>query len=110
MRIVVVLPAPFGPRKPKISPSFTCRSTPRTASTMPLRPLKLLANPFVSIIAILITPFCLFVLSVFIVRGKGVNCRHPFRVIEVIVQSKKDKGKGIKYALYFIPYPLSLLL
>src|SRR4026208_2410133 len=30
-RIVVVFPAPFGPRKPKISPSLTTRST----STMP---------------------------------------------------------------------------
>ena len=31
--IVVVLPAPFGPRKPKISPRFTSSETPRTAST-----------------------------------------------------------------------------
>ena len=31
--IVVVLPAPFGPRKPKISPRFTVKLTPRTAST-----------------------------------------------------------------------------
>src|SRR6185437_13984889 len=30
---VVVFPAPFGPRKPKISPSATLRSTPATAST-----------------------------------------------------------------------------
>ena len=34
IRSVVVLPAPFGPRKPKISPSATARSTPRTASTV----------------------------------------------------------------------------
>ncbi len=27
VRIVVVLPAPFGPRKPKTSPWATCRST-----------------------------------------------------------------------------------
>ena len=33
IRSVVVLPAPFGPRKPKISPVPTSRSTPRTAST-----------------------------------------------------------------------------
>ena len=38
MRSVVVLPAPFGPRKPKISPRATCRLTPRTASTAPPRP------------------------------------------------------------------------
>jgi ABC-type multidrug transport system ATPase subunit len=31
--IVVVLPAPFGPRKPKISPGATSKSMPRTAST-----------------------------------------------------------------------------
>src|SRR5690349_3831593 len=36
IRTVVDLPAPFGPRKPKISPSFTFRSTPRTASIPPL--------------------------------------------------------------------------
>src|SRR5512142_521866 len=31
--IVVVLPAPFGPRKPKISPRFTSKLTAFTAST-----------------------------------------------------------------------------
>jgi hypothetical protein len=31
--IVVVLPAPFLPRKPKIDPSGTRRSSPRSAST-----------------------------------------------------------------------------
>ena len=29
--IVVVLPAPFGPRKPKVSPLATSKSMPRTA-------------------------------------------------------------------------------
>ena len=33
MRRVVVLPAPFGPRKPTTSPSSTSRSTPSTATT-----------------------------------------------------------------------------
>jgi hypothetical protein len=33
--IVVDLPAPFGPRKPKISPDSTRRSTPREATTSP---------------------------------------------------------------------------
>ena len=37
MRRVVVLPAPLGPRKPKISPASTSRSTPFTASTALLR-------------------------------------------------------------------------
>src|ERR1700677_3007119 len=36
--MVVVLPAPFGPRKPKISPRRTSSEMPRTAST--LRPVK----------------------------------------------------------------------
>ena len=35
MRTVVVLPAPFGPRKPKTSPRTTVRSMPRTASIPP---------------------------------------------------------------------------
>ena len=35
IRSVVVLPAPFGPRKPTISPGSTTTSTPRTASTGP---------------------------------------------------------------------------
>src|SRR5438270_732590 len=40
MRRVVVLPAPFGPRKPRISPSRTVRSIPRTASLAVLRELR----------------------------------------------------------------------
>ena len=35
MLIVVVLPAPFGPRKPNTSPAATSKLTPRTASTSP---------------------------------------------------------------------------
>src|SRR5207245_277501 len=41
MRSAVVLPAPFGPRNPKISPALTFRSTPATASTTPRRLAKL---------------------------------------------------------------------
>ena len=33
--MVVVLPAPLGPRKPTISPRATARLTPRTASWLP---------------------------------------------------------------------------
>src|SRR5246127_3419268 len=33
--IVVDLPAPFGPRKPKVSPAATSKSMPRTASISP---------------------------------------------------------------------------
>ena len=39
IRTVVDLPAPFGPRNPNTSPAATSRSTPRTASTVPPRPL-----------------------------------------------------------------------
>src|SRR5688572_20598228 len=35
MLIVVLLPAPLGPRKPKTSPGGTVKDTPRTASTSP---------------------------------------------------------------------------
>ena len=35
MLIVVLLPAPLGPRKPKTSPGGTVNDTPRTASTSP---------------------------------------------------------------------------
>ncbi len=35
MRMVVVLPAPLGPRKPKHSPSWTSKSTPSTAVRSP---------------------------------------------------------------------------
>src|SRR5579875_798500 len=35
--IVVDLPAPFGPRKPNVSPAATSKSMPRTASISPYR-------------------------------------------------------------------------
>jgi len=35
MRIVVVLPAPFGPRKPKTVPGSTFRFNPSSARTGP---------------------------------------------------------------------------
>src|SRR5437867_1901402 len=47
MRMVVVLPAPFGPRKPTISPTSTRNEMPRTASTAP----KVLVRSRTSIIA-----------------------------------------------------------
>src|SRR6266436_3491958 len=49
IRNVVVLPAPFGPRNPKISPRRTLRSTPATASTCRLPDLKTRRKPWVSI-------------------------------------------------------------
>src|SRR5438105_8491744 len=51
MRSVVVLPAPLGPRKPKISPRRTSRSTPATASTCRPRDLNTRRRPRVSITA-----------------------------------------------------------
>src|SRR3989475_12642734 len=46
--IMVVLPAPFGPRTPKTSPSLTFRSTPSRASTLPPLPLNSLRKPSTS--------------------------------------------------------------
>src|SRR5579884_2933203 len=37
MRIVVVLPAPLGPSRPKTSPGWASKLTPSTASTWPRR-------------------------------------------------------------------------
>jgi hypothetical protein len=37
MRIVDVLPAPFGPRNPKVSPGSTVKSTSSTARNAPNR-------------------------------------------------------------------------
>src|SRR5919201_2433879 len=47
MEIVVDLPAPLGPRKPKISPACTSRSMPVTASRSPY----FLTRPFASMTA-----------------------------------------------------------
>ena len=49
MSIVVVLPAPFGPRRATVSPGAMRRSTPRTARTGPPGPRKLLASPSIAI-------------------------------------------------------------
>ncbi|AKZ58175.1 hypothetical protein SAM23877_5130 [Streptomyces ambofaciens ATCC 23877] len=51
IRRVVVLPAPLGPRKPRISPARTVRSMPRTASTGPCFVSKVRARPAVLMIA-----------------------------------------------------------
>src|SRR5512137_439816 len=52
MPIVVVLPAPLGPRRPKISPFSIFRSMPRTACILP----KVFASARVSIIDIFARP------------------------------------------------------
>src|SRR6185437_10330641 len=44
MRSVVVLPAPFGPRRPVIAPSQAVKETLRTASTSPKRLARLRAS------------------------------------------------------------------
>src|SRR5256886_16764133 len=76
MRSVVVLPAPFGPRKPTISPSPTVRSTPRTASTVRLRLRNVRARPSASIIGILVS---------FLVVAA--------RVVPVVRQLGQDRGE-----------------
>src|SRR5205814_4613266 len=50
IRNVVVLPAPLGPRKPKISPAPTRRSMPLTAATRAPRDLNVRRRSVVSII------------------------------------------------------------
>src|SRR6202022_2616006 len=67
MRRVVVLPAPLGPRNPKISPDRTVRSTPATASTTRFRVLNTRLRPCVSIEASIASPD-----STDIRRGNGV--------------------------------------
>src|SRR5437763_417526 len=59
---VVVLPAPLGPRNPKISPALTVRSTPFTASTVCLRDLKVRVRPRVSIMFVLANSSLLIVM------------------------------------------------
>src|SRR5690606_41099121 len=53
IRIVVVFPAPLGPRTATVSPRSTCRSMPRTACTVSLRPTtKSFVSPSVWIIPV----------------------------------------------------------
>src|SRR5215471_18877524 len=74
IRRVVVLPAPFGPRKPTISPSSTVRSTPRTASTVRFRLRNVRARPSASIIGILAS--FLFLDGLFL-ASTGLVVRQP---------------------------------
>ena len=48
MRRVVVLPAPFGPSRPKISPAATVRSIPLTAATVWPATRKDLRSPLIA--------------------------------------------------------------
>jgi hypothetical protein len=57
MRSVVVLPAPLGPRKPKISPRDTAKLTPRTASTVPRRDANCLRSSCASMTSCIAGPF-----------------------------------------------------
>src|SRR5436190_4656140 len=56
IRSVVVLPAPLGPRKPKISPRCTAKSTPRTASTLVTLRRRLVLNVLRKPLASIIEP------------------------------------------------------
>src|SRR5512135_3683940 len=49
MRSVVVLPAPFGPSRPVISPSRASKLTPSTARISPPRVLNDLRRPWIAI-------------------------------------------------------------
>src|SRR6478672_3686466 len=88
IRRVVVLPAPFGPRKPTISPSSTVRSTPRTASTVRFRLRNVRARPSASIIGILASFLFLFLDGHFLAsRGRAVL------VVLVVRQPGQDRGE-----------------
>ena len=52
MRSVVDLPAPFGPSRATSSPRSTCRSRPRTASTVSFFVVKCFVSPLVRIIVV----------------------------------------------------------
>src|SRR6202522_1262454 len=59
--MVVDLPAPFGPRKPNVSPAATSKSMPRTASISPYFLVSALTEIALTEIAggIAVTPACL---------------------------------------------------
>src|SRR5258708_6827577 len=77
MLIVVVLPAPLGPRKPNTSPGATSNSTPRTASISP----KLLASPLTSIAASDILIFGKY--AVELALGLGQTLRCPLQLLHI---------------------------
>ena len=85
MRRTVVLPAPFGPRKPYISPFETARSIPSTALTLP----KCRVRPSASTASSFNVPFLRFVGNPPMLaraRGPGVVGDYlenvcPFRII-----------------------------
>src|ERR1039458_9519391 len=57
IRSVVVLPAPLGPRKPKIAPRETAKLTPLTASTAPRRDANRLRRSCASMTSGIAAPF-----------------------------------------------------
>src|SRR5262245_56743925 len=90
MRSVVVLPAPLGPRKPKISPAFTCRSTPATASTGPVRILNVRLRSVVSIIVLRIGVG-------FVMLTLLVSCPMLFRSTTCTVQHHGSISEQCRY-------------
>src|SRR2546425_12075683 len=75
IRMVVVLPAPLGPRNPKTVPAETVRFKVSTARCGP----KCLESPFISI-ARGVAPFALVICIVYSFVCCFVYCVHPSRM------------------------------
>src|SRR5579859_4757944 len=78
MRIVDVLPAPFGPRNPKASPRPTSKSTPSTATRLPKRLVSLRATMSGEASCIRAT----------ILRGAGPS---RFRIFDAVLGEDRDE-------------------
>src|SRR5262249_2408891 len=86
----VVLPAPFGPRNPTISPSSTVRPTPRTASVACFRLRNVRARPSASTTAMLASFLSPFLPSTFL---DGLVLASTVLVVLVVRQAGQDRGE-----------------
>src|SRR6188472_2541527 len=94
IRRVVVLPAPFGPRKPKISPAPMLRSTPRTASTSDLRDLNVRRRSRVSIIGPLVGRADAMVLLLGVYAGSRLAVAPFSIVVQYLHRADNDPRQG----------------
>src|SRR6476620_8339444 len=94
IRRVVVLPAPFGPRKPNISPEPMLRSTPRTASTSELRDLNVRRRSRVSIIGPLVGRADAMVLLLGVYAGSRLAVAPFSIVVQYLHRADNDPRQG----------------
>src|SRR4029077_20249883 len=87
MRMTVLLPAPLGPRNPKISPWSTWRSTPSTAFTSP----KWRTRPSATIGA---RQFCSLFSMGFLARGRD-RLPHALRRARHVDVSHPEVTEGV---------------